>query len=500
MSEFGHERPNVALSGEPIPVELQQRALESAQLMMRAFAGTILHWTHGMERLYGWQRQEAVGRNSHELLQTIFPRRLVDIEAELVDKGEWAGELIRRRRDGERVVAASHWSLWDKAGYGAQRVVELDNYLTPERREYEAGQYLANIVDSAHDAIIGKTLDGIITSWNKAAELIFGYTAEEVIGKSITMLFPPDRINEEIAFIDKIKHGERVDHYETFRRRKDGGTIPVSLTISPIVGSDGRIIGASKIVRDISERHQAQAKLQEVQSALYHISRLNTVSHMVSGLAHELNQPLSAISNYLRAAQILLGERTDNASIGLRNAIAKASGQTERVAEVVKRLRKFLSRGEIEFKFESLSQLVKETSELALPGVNDAEVLIQLDASLDSVLIDRIQVQQVLLNLIRNAFEAMEDSERRDLRIVSAASECEMVEVSVIDAGPGIAENVAAQLFQPFVTTKRHGMGVGLSISKTIIEAHGGQIWVEPNPSGGTIFRFTLPLVPGMDE
>ena len=490
----------MALSSEPIPVELQQRALESAQLMLREFAGTILHWTRAMERLYGWHRQEAVGRNSHELLQTIFPRRLDDIQGELVDRGEWAGELIRRRRDGARVVAVSHWSLWDKAGYDAHRVVEVDNYLTHERHEYEARQYLANIVDSAHDAIIGKTLDGIITSWNKAAELIFGYAAEEVIGKSITILFPPDRINEEVTLIDKIKHGERVDHYETLRRRKDGGTIPVSLTISPIIGRDGRIIGASKIVRDISERHQAQAKLQEVQSALYHISRLNTAGHMVSGLAHELNQPLAAISNYLRAAELLLGERTDDASIGLRNVVAKASEQTERAAEVVKRLRKFLSRGEIEFKPESLSQLVKETSELALPGVNDAEVLIQLDASLDGVLVDKIQVQQVLLNLIRNAFEAMEDSERRSLRIVSAASESRMVEVSVIDAGPGIPENVAAQLFQPFVTTKRHGMGVGLSISKTIIEAHGGQIWVEPNPAGGTIFRFTLRLSSASDR
>lgn len=487
----------MALSSELIPLEMQQRALESAQLMIRESDGTILHWTRGMERLYGWQRQEAVGRNSHELLQTIFPRPLTDIEAELVEKGEWTGELIRRSRDGERVVAASHWSLWGKAGGDAQRVVEVDNHLTRERREYETGQYLANIVDSANDAIIGKTLDGIITSWNKAAELIFGYTAEEAIGKSITMLFPPDRIDEEVTFIAKIKHGERVDHYETFRRRKDGGTFPVSLTISPIVGRDGRIIGASKIVRDISERHQAHAKLQEVQSRLYHISRLNTVSHMVSGLAHEINQPLSAIYNYLSGAEILLSERTDNASIGL---IAKAREQTERAAEVVKRLRNFLSRGEIELKSESLSQLVKETSELALPSVNDAEVLIQLDANLDSVLIDRIQVQQVLLNLTRNAFEAMEDSERRDLRIVSAASERHMVEVSVIDAGPGLAEKVTAQLFEPFVTTKRHGMGVGLSISKTIIEAHGGQIWVEPNPAGGTIVRFTLPLVPGTDK
>jgi PAS domain S-box-containing protein len=289
-----------------IPIELQQQALEAAQLMVREFDGTILHWTRGMERLYGWAPEEAVGRKSHQLLQTIFPRPLADIEAELIDEGEWTGELIHMRRDGERLVAASHWSL------STPIVVEVYNDVTAERRGHEARQYLATIVESSADAIIGKTTDGIITSWNPGAELMFGYTADEIIGKSITMLFPPDRLNEEFALIEKIKRGERVDHFETQRRRKDGKFIPVSLTISPIIGADGQIIGASKIVHDDSERHRAQVRLHDLQSELFHLSRLNTVNHMASALAHELNQPLAAIVNYLRGVQRLLADRTDD--------------------------------------------------------------------------------------------------------------------------------------------------------------------------------------------
>ncbi|HUI98512.1 MAG TPA: PAS domain S-box protein [Xanthobacteraceae bacterium] len=462
--------------------------------MVREFDGTILHWTRGMERLYGWSRAEAIGRKSHELLQTVFPRPLADIEAELMGEGGWAGELVHTRRNGERLVAASHWSLWRRI------IVEVDNDMTAERRALEARQYLANIVDSSDDAIIGKTLDGIITSWNQAAELMFGYAAEEVVGKPISILSPPDRLDEHVAIIEKIGRGARIEHFQTVRRRKDGVSVPVSLTISPIIGTDGRIIGASKIARDITERHQSQARLQEVQSELFHVSRLNTVSHMALGLAHEINQPLAAIVNYLKGAQRLLGERADDLSTTLRSALGAASEQALRAGEVVRRLRNFMARGETEFSVESLSQLVRETSQLVLLGANDVHVAFRLDAGRDRVLINRIQVQQVLINLIRNACEAMEGGARRELTIASAAADSEMVEVGVIDTGPGIPAEVAAQLFQPFVTTKRQGMGVGLSISKTIIEAHGGRIWIAPNPAGGAIFRFTLPLVSGTDE
>jgi two-component system sensor kinase FixL len=470
-----------------IPAELQQ-ALEAAQIMVRQFDGTILHWTRGMEHLYGWSAEEAIGRKSHELLATVFPYSLADIEAELANRTEWVGELLHTTKDGSHLVAASHWSL--RSGI----IVEVDNDVTSQRRALEARQYLANIVDSSDDAIIGKTLDGVITSWNHAAQLMFGYSAEEIVGKPITLLAPPERLEEQLEMLRQIGRGERIEHFETIRIRKDGTSLPVSLTISPIIGPGGRILGASKIVRDISERKQALIKLQQIQSELFHVSRLNTVSHMAAGLAHELNQPLSAISNYLNGAQRLLGDPSDDQLARVKSALGKAADQALRAGEVVKRLRSFVTRGEIDLKAESMFQIARETSQLASLGNPNVRIDIRLDDNLDRVFANRTQVQQVMLNLMRNAIEAMEDSERRELTIITAAAEPGMVQVGISDTGSGIAEDAIESLFQPFVSAKRNGMGIGLSISKTIIEAHGGRIWIEPNPCGGTIFKFTLRL------
>ena len=475
---------------------LQQQALDVAQLMICQLDGTILHWTRGMERLYGWPHSDAIGRNSHELLRTEFPQPLNDIEAQLIDEGQWLGELVNRRRNGEVVVANSQRSLTHDTSDAAPVVIAIDTDVTQEKRHAEALRYLSNIIDSSDDAIIGKTLNGIITSWNNAAQQMFGYTADEIVGQSITILFPPDRLTEEEQIIERIKRGERVDHFETIRCRKGGIEFPVSLTVSPIIGASGHIIGVSKIARDISERARAQASLQEIQSELFHVSRLNTISHMASGLAHELNQPLAAISNYLSGIQRLLDDRADDSAKTLQEALARASEQTQRAGQIVRRLRDFMSRGETDCSIESIAKMIKEAVELAFMGVKDrgVRVYVNFAPNVDRVIIDRIQIHQVLVNLLRNAIQAMEGFDRRELAIATAAAADGMVEISIADTGPGIAEDVAAHLFQPFVTTKRGGMGVGLSISKTIIDAHGGRIWIERNPSGGTIFRFTLPL------
>jgi two-component system, LuxR family, sensor kinase FixL len=479
-----------------------QQALDGVQFMIRNFDGTICHWTRGMERLYGWPRQETLGRNVYELLRTVFPRPLADIEAQLNENGEWAGDLLNTRRNGEVIVAATHWSMPRAADDLLRMVVAVDSDVTQHRRAKDAQQYLADIVESSDDAIIGKTLGGIITSWNNAARIMFGYTFEEVVGQPISILFPLDRMNEEEMLVQQIMRGERVDHFETVRRRKDGTELPVSLTISPILDANGQIVGASKIARDITERKLAESKLQEVQSDLFHLSRLNTVSHMASGLTHELNQPLSAITNYLSGMQRLLVGRTDELSRTLRDALRNASAQSVRAGQIVRRLRDFMAHGEPDLRVEGIANLLDEASNLAFVGWKERGVNLRfnLHPDADSVLVDKIQIQQVLLNLLRNAVEAMEMVTRRELVIATTLVESDMVEISVADTGPGIDHNFAAQLFQPFATTKRHGMGVGLSISRTIIEAHGGRILAEPNPEGGTIFRFTVPLAPRVDE
>jgi two-component system sensor kinase FixL len=247
-------------------------------------------------------------------------------------------------------------------------------------------------------------------------------------------------------------------------------------------------------VRDLTQRHDRERLLHEVQSELLHISRLSTMGEMASALAHELNQPLSAIANYLQGARRLLQNSPDDRAPMIIEAMNKAAEQAVRAGQVIQRLRDFVARGETEKRIESITRLVEEASALALVAAKDQSIRmsLRLDPSVDLVLVDKVQIQQVLLNLLRNALEAMQTSERRELIVSTRPAEDNMIAVDVADTGSGISPDVASRLFQPFVTTKRQGMGVGLSISRTIIESHGGQITVESNPVGGTIFRFTL--------
>jgi two-component system sensor kinase FixL len=221
------------------------------------------------------------------------------------------------------------------------------------------------------------------------------------------------------------------------------------------------------------------------------------MGEMASALAHELNQPLSAIANYMKGSRRLLENSSDDRSALLRDAMDKAAEQALRAGQIIRRLRDFVARAESERRVESVKKLVEEASALALVGAKDQGVRVrfQFDPMADLVLADKVQIQQVLLNLLRNAVEAMESSQKRELVISTESGNDGMVTISVADTGSGIAPEMMSQLFQPFVTNKRHGMGVGLSISRTIVEAHGGQIGVEPNPGGGTIFRLTLRAV-----
>ena len=361
---------------------------------------------------------------------------------------------------------------------------------------------LAAIVESAGDPIIGKTLDGIITSWNKAAERVFGYTAAEMIGQSIFRLAVPAHDDDITEILNRIKRGEGVDHYETTRRHKSGATLHISLTVSPVYDADGKLIGASKVARDITETKRAEAALQESQtrlqalhSELLQVSRLSAIGQMAAMVTHELNQPLTAINNYMEAASALLDRGGDLPLARLRSAVARAGEQANRAGQIIQGLRGLVSHGECEKRIEPVSPLVKEAAELVLLGTKDRGIgvnVVQNDLEGVAVVGDKIQIQQVLLNLLRNAAEAIADQECREIDVLTEVRDGN-VQISVVDNGPGLPDEVKAKLFQPFVSTKKTGMGVGLSICHTIIAAHDGRLWAEPNPEGGTIFRLTLP-------
>lgn len=414
--------------------------------------------------------------------------------------GAWAGIVLTPRGDpqydalcalfaaiGLLAAAGGEWALWARRR-GAQALRDL--------RERE--DHMRLIFDSAPDAMIVVDEFGRVQSYSAAAQRMFGWSADEVLGRNVSMLMPSPFRDEHDDYLSRyLATGEKriigVGRIVT-GERKGGATFPMELNVGELSTRRGRFF--TGFVRDLTERQETEAHLQELQSELIHVARLSALGEMASALAHELNQPLSANANFLNGARRMLedGSRDDTR---LLEAVTKAADQALRAGEIIRRLRNFVARGEGERTEESLSKLVREACALALVGAKEDNIRIQyqLDPHADQVLVDRVQVQQVILNLVRNALDAMREHEgRRDLIMSTAPGEDEMAMVSVIDTGPGLDPDTAARLFQPFVTTKAKGMGVGLSISRNIIEAHGGRIWTEPNPAGGAIFRFTVRL------
>jgi two-component system sensor kinase FixL len=452
-----------------------ERASEFTPLIVREQGGKICLWTRGSERLYGYSSAEAIGRNVDELLKTVFARPLHNIEYDLMQRGIWSGELTRRRKNGDVVVVESHWFLWRHGDGQAYTVREVDTDITQEKPEGGAQLYLASILESADDAIIAKTLDGIVTSWNKAAEFMFGYTAGEMLGQSIEKIIPPDRMNEEEAIIARLRCGEPVRHFETVRRPKSGANRDVSVTVSPIKSNSGQVISVSTIVRALGDGKRGGSRPKELPLELLNVSRL---SHMAAALAHELDQPLFAIANYLRGSQRLLEKQPGKPLVRLQEALAGAAMQILRASEIVRRLRDFPSRGGTDKRVENLVQLVEETSELVALSAKERRMRVHFtfDHGARLVVADKIQIQQVLLNLMRSAAKAMDACHRQELAISATTIDDHMILISVTNAERGLPVGVKS-----------------LSTLQTIIRAHGGRIWIESNRRGGAIFRFTLP-------
>ncbi|GAA4752760.1 hypothetical protein GCM10023264_19680 [Sphingomonas daechungensis] len=363
----------------------------------------------------------------------------------------------------------------------------------------ESETLLRSILATVPDAMIVIDDHGRILSFSAAAEKMFGYSEGDVVGENVSMLMPsPDRERHDKYIRDYRETGERkiigIGRVTTARHR-DGYTFPIELAVGEAAMGDQRIF--TGFIHDISERRQTELRLRDLQSELAHVGRLSEMASFASSLAHELNQPLTAIANYCEAARDLIPEGAHQNDALLREALVEAAKESVRAGQIVRRLREFVSHGESLRAPESVNRLVTEASALALVGSREhgIEVQLQLAPDLDDVPVDRIQIQQVLTNLIRNAVDAMIDSPERSLTIRTESGPDRMVTVTVEDTGTGIAESVAGQLFQPFITSKTTGMGVGLSISRTIIESHGGRIWFEPNEGAGTVFHFTLPIV-----
>ncbi len=390
-------------------------------------------------------------------------------------------------RDGAGVVRGIACICVDVSGHHAAR-------RTLQQRERQ----LRLVLETVPDAMVVIDEAGIVRSFSRAAERSFGYRAEEVVGRNVAMLMPPPDRDRHDGYIARyLATGQR--HIIGIgrvvnARHADGRIFPAQLTVGEVAEPDGGRLFTG-FLHDLSERRATQARMDQLRAELLHVSRLGDMGQLATTLAHELNQPLTAAAAAVRAAGRLLDQHGPDPS-ALREAITLAAEQVLRAGQIVRRLRSFIDKGHAERRREDLAKVIEDALALALVGA--AERGVQAEATiapgLPAVLIDRVQVQQVLVNLVRNAIDAM-GSGGGMLRITATKAGA-MVEIAVEDSGPGLDSRVAARLFEPFVTSKPDGMGVGLSICRGIVEAHGGTIGAEPRPGGGTIFRFTLPPAP----
>jgi two-component system sensor kinase FixL len=378
------------------------------------------------------------------------------------------------------------------------------NWQATNRRLELQQAHLQSVLDTVPDATVVIRPDGTMTSFNTAAVRQFGYQPDEVIGRNVSMLMPSPYREQHDGYLHRyLSTGERriigTDRV-VVGRRKDGSTFPMNLAVGET--RSGNEVHFTGFIRDLTERQEAAARLESAQGELARLSRLNELGEMASTLAHELNQPLSAIANYVQGSAKIAANLSGEQAKMLTTALQETAKQALRAGDIIRHLREFVTRGDTERESHDVKKLIEEAGALALIGSRERGIRTEFifETENDQVMVDRIQIQQVLTNLMRNAMEAMKDTPVRQLTVRTVADGRSKLVVEVSDTGPGISEEVASRLFQPFVTTKAGGMGIGLSISRRIVQSHGGDLTVRKNETGGATFSFSLPILSETDQ
>ena len=468
-------------------------------------AGDALHLSEEWYRIYGFDPENGPPA-FEQLLQRTHPE----------DRAKWKGAIDRaidRKSDYEvefRILLPDATTKYIhtvghpvlNASGDLVQFVGSSTDITERKRAEQATRLLAAIVESSHDAIVSKSLNGVITSWNKGAERLFGYAAEEAIGQNITLIIPPERRDEERTILEQLRRGERVDHFETVRMRKDGSLLDVSLTISPMKDASGRVVGASKLARDITERNRAQEALRQAQTDLAHASRLTIMGEFTASLAHEVKQPIAAIvTDANTCVRWIMRDEPDLKEA--REAAWRIVKDAKRASEIIDRVRLLFKKGTPQRELVDVNEVAREMIVLLGDEASrhSISIRIELAEDLPRVIGDRVQLQQVLMNLIVNGVEAMYDVDGpRELTIKSQPAENNGLLLSVSDNGMGLPRQQADEIFNAFFTTKTHGTGMGLRISRSIVESHGGRLWAADNSPRGASFCFTLPTKAEADE
>lgn len=464
--------------------------------------GIVETWNSGAEKLYGYDRREMIGQSMERLLPPDRPDEEALILRAIQEGRRFEHfETRRRRKDGRMVdVSITISPIRDRSGdiVGASHVArDIGERVALERVILQ----LAAIVESSEDAIVGKSLDGVVETWNAGAESLYGYSASEIVGRSIGLLLPEDRQDEEADILRRIRNGEKVRHFETVRIAKDGSPIDVSLTVSPIRGPGGAIVGASHVARDITAQKEMDMRLRETQ-------KLESLGVLAGGIAHDFNNLLTGILGNASLAMERLPRESP-----LRPHMDDVIRAAERAAGLVRQLLAYAGKGRLQVEQIRLSDLVRETYRLVKAVIpSRVRVLLELEQALPTFEGDPGQLQQVVMNLTINAAEAMGESEgsvtvRTSLQRIDEDPADRVgygpemrsgryIVLEVSDTGCGMDEATLARIFEPFFTTKFTGRGLGLAAVQGIVRSHRGTLNVTSAAGAGSTFRVFFPVSP----
>jgi PAS domain S-box-containing protein len=471
-------------------------------IFVRGLDQVISFWNRGAEIAYGWTREEAIGRVSHELLKTVYPDkqdRLMDI---VLNTGRWEGELNRIRKDGSAVVVATRWSLEKSPKGEPVGLLEISTDITERKRVQEAlervqAAYLAEAQSLSHTGSFAWQPQMREITWSEECARIYGYdfTPNPTIESLNERIHPDDWKVAETAFRRAGQDGENID--AEYRLVLADGTEKTVHVVAHKVSDNGhgpQFVGA---IMDVTETRRAEEQLQLAQANLAHVARVTTLGQLTASIGHEVNQPLAAIvTNGEAALRFLRRDPPDLGEVG--DALTGMIAEGKRASEIVKRIRSMVQKTAPAAVPVDINVLLSDCTSLVQREIASSRVVLQLEFTpgLPPILGDAVQLQQVVINLMVNAIQAMADVENRMRKLVvrSSVGGAGMVTVEVADSGPGFAENKAAHLFDAFYSTKPEGMGMGLSICRTIIEAHNGRISAVGVEGRGATFSFTLPV------
>jgi PAS domain S-box-containing protein len=474
--------PSEELRGDPIAHLASIIDSCDDAIISKTLDGNIISWNPAAAHIFGYQADEIIGRS----ILTLIPPELHSEEAEIIRKLR-AGERIdhyettRMRKNGERFPMSVTISPIRDASGTVVAASKIARDISERKKSDETRFRLAAIVDSADDAIVSKNLNGIVQTWNEGARRMFGYTPEEMIGQSILRLIPRELQHEEDEILQKLRAGGRIDHFETTRMRKDGEPVEVSVTISPIKDESGKVIGASKVARDISDR-------KRIERLLLQSEKLAATGRMAAAIAHEINNPLESLINLIYLARL-------NSAAGgkVNKLLTTAEEELERVAHIARQ-----TLGYYRDTGAPVEVFIHELLENVLTVYN-AKILstgIAIDARFNDVQkisVRKGEILQVFSNIIANAIDAMREGGKLSIstrKVFTASSEA--MRIVIQDNGCGIEQNSLSRVFEPFFTTKGNvGTGIGLWVAKELIEQHNGQITLAssttPGSSGATV-------------